>query len=389
MLRTMAEFGLNRERDSKYCELARIALSAAKRTGDPKLVSRALFECARAGGEEGRSELVQEAEGGIDELFEQPGVDVLPIAVLTKAFCRFFFWDYRTALTGLERVLAEDSRRINTAELGLLYSGLGIANHFLGQFAEARQAFVTALGLGTKVGDDFRVAQATSNLCAVEMTRGSFAESIKYGEMSVRIGEACSSAGLLPCYTNLMDSYLLVGREQEAIQCLENARKSIIPERRWKLRCAFLIEAASFSLSQRNQGLTLDLVAQLESLCRGREQAVPMPGPYWKLIIFRESLLGDPRQAYSLARSIFDRFASVCPFHSLDIAAVIAWLEEKTMGRLTEETEQRLALFDSLQAHGKKALLTLQGFLTHTSRMETSQSHQTRKGSTAREIVRP
>ena len=137
------------------------------------------------------------------------------------------------------------------------------------------------------------------------------------------------------------------------------------------MHCAFLIEAASFALSQRNQALSLDLVSQLEVVCRGREQAVPMPGPYWKLIIFKESVIGDPRRAYELAKTIFDRFYAVCPFHCLDIAAVMSWLERRMGEGITEQTNSRLRLFDSFGAHGKRALLTLQGFLTPNAQADS------------------
>ena len=161
-----------------------------------------------------------------------------------------------------------------------------------------------------------------------------------------------------------MDSYLLVGRESDAIQCLEKARKWLIPERRWRLRCAFFIEAAAFALSQHNHALALDLIAQLETLSRGREQAVPIPGPYWKLRVFRESHVSGYTQAHDLARQVFERLYDPCPFNCLDIAAVMAWLEQKTEGRVTEQTKQRLTLFEAFGAKGKRSLLTLQGFLT-------------------------
>jgi DNA-binding SARP family transcriptional activator/tetratricopeptide (TPR) repeat protein len=363
MLRAAVEFGLNRDRDTKYEETAKAALSAATTAGDIKLISRALFECARAGTEEGSTDLVKAAEAGIDELAERTGGELLPMVVLTKAFCRFFFWDHQAAVSELRRVLDSRSAHINTAELSFLYSGLGIARHFLGQFDDAREALLIALRAAHRIGDDFRASQIASNLCAVEMVGGHYQSAIEYGELGIRMGESSASGGLLACYTNLMDSYMLVGREADAIDCLKNARKWLIPERRWKLRCAFFTEAASFALSQQNHSLSLDLIGQLEALSRGREQAVPMPGPYWKLIIFRKAHVSSPREAYDLAKTMRERLYAICPFHSLDIAATAAWLERKMNGRVTAPTEDWLVLFDSLKAYGKKELLTLQGFL--------------------------
>jgi DNA-binding SARP family transcriptional activator len=363
MTRAAVEFGLNRDRGAKYCELAKVALESAEKSGEVKLVSRALFECARAGTEEGFLELVQTAEAGTDELIAKAPGERLPMVVLTKAFCRFSFWDYESAVKELEGVLDSTPGQINTAELCLLCSGLGIARYFLGHFQEAHDALVKSLSFANKLGDDVRVSQVASNLCAVELVQGNYDLAIQYGELGVRVGKACSTSGLLPCYTNLMDSYLLIGRESDATQCLEDARKWLVPERRWKLRCAFFTEAASFALSHQNQALALDLIEQLETIVRGREQAVPLPGPYWKLRVFRESHISSTGQAYDLARTTFDRLYRACAFHSLDVAATLAWLERKMEGRIRDETRNALGLFDTLGANGKKALLTLQGFL--------------------------
>jgi tetratricopeptide (TPR) repeat protein len=373
MMRAAVEFGLNRDGGSKYCDLAKLALEAAKKTGQVKLISRALFECARAGTEEGLLELVQTAETGTDELIGETLGERLPMVVLTKAFCRFSFWDYEAAVKELDGVLSSTLGQINTAESCLLYSGLGIARYFLGHFQEAHDALIRSLGFANKLGDDVRVSQVASNLCAVELVQGNYDLAIEYGELGTRVGEACASSGLLPCYTNLMDSYLLVGRESEALQCLDNARKWLIPERRWKLRCAFLTEAASFALSHHNHALALDLIEQLETMTRGRERAVPLPGPYWKLRIFRESHTSSTRQAYDLARATFDRLHRTCPFHSLDVAATLAWLERKIEGRIREGTQVSLGLFDMFNANGKKALLILQGFLESDSQWKRNE----------------
>jgi hypothetical protein len=88
-----------------------------------------------------------------------------------------------------------------------------------------------------------------------------------------------------------------------------------------------------------------------------------MPGPYWKLIVFREAHVSSPFKAHSLATTMRDRLYKTCPFHSLDLAAATTWLERKMNGRISEQSEGWLTLFDSLKAYGKKDLLTLQGFL--------------------------
>src|SRR2546427_6209079 len=185
MLRATAEFLLNRERGSKYGEVAVAALEAAKRTGEPDLVSQALFECARAGSEEGSTDLIRAAEAGIRELSESSDIENLPMAILTKAFCRFSLCDPLGALPHLEIIARLRSGKVNTAQLTYIYSGIGIANTFLGRFETACAAYTEALNLAKKVGDDTRVSQIAANLCTTHMNRGNYAESVSYGEMSV------------------------------------------------------------------------------------------------------------------------------------------------------------------------------------------------------------
>jgi len=147
------------------------------------------------------------------------------------------------------------------------------------------------------------------------------------------------------------------------VECLENARRWLVPQRRWKLQCAFFVEAASLALVQRNWALALDLIAQLEVLARDRENAVPMPGPYWKLKVFRKTQLGHIDEARAIVRSFSEMWKQTCPYHYLDILAVKAWMERTQQGRLTEETEAELGVFDEMDAVGRRTLLGLQGFL--------------------------
>src|SRR5213075_2474371 len=120
-----AEFQLNQESGERYSEIAKVALEAARDTGEASLISKALFECARAGTEE-----------GIDELARRVNVAELPMAILTKSFCRFSLGDPNQSLQQLQRQLQLSSSKANAAELAFLHSGIGIASHFLGRVEE-------------------------------------------------------------------------------------------------------------------------------------------------------------------------------------------------------------------------------------------------------------
>lgn len=372
MMRASAEFLLSSGLGPKYCEAARAALEAAKNTGDAQLIAQALFECARAGTEEGRLDLLQCAEDGVEELARTADLDTIPMAILTKGYCRFFLGDPSEARSRLQRVLRIGEPNANAAQLALIHSGLGITNHFLGRFDEAYQEHLAALELTRRVGDDARICTVAANLCTVLMNRGDYEDAIRYGKMSVKYGESCSSSTLLIAYTNLIDPYMLLGQESAARDCLEKATKWIGPERRWKLRLTFLAEAASFALMQRNIGLAIDLIGQLEGVTRGREIAIPMPGAYWKLKAFRMAHLGRSDDAYGAVSSLATRWRTTSVFAYLDLIATKAWLEQRNEGATKPETLDELQVFKHLGATGKRRLLVLQGFLEPPNRSEFS-----------------
>src|SRR6267378_4209980 len=363
MLRASAEFQVNRESSERYGEVAKSALDAAMDTTDPRLIAKALFECARAGTEEGLSNLIRAAEEGIDALAQTTDITNIPMAITTKAFCRFSLGDPQEACQQLQHYLQVNSANANAAELAFIHSGMGIASHFLGRVDDAIRSLSTALDLDKRVGDDARVSIIASNLCTVHMNRGDYHESIRYGQMTVRYGEASSSSGLLISYTNLIDPYMLLGQADAALECLERARRWLAPQKRWKLRLTFLLEAASFALMRRNVGLALDLISQMESTARGREDAVLMPGAYWKMRTFKMAHVGLLDEAYSTISSHGSTWKSRSVFHYLDLLAAKAWLETRATGGLSAETRHDLATFEILGLRGRRELLTLQGFL--------------------------
>jgi len=296
----------------------------------------------------------------------------MPMAILTKAFCRLFFMDPTQGLDHFRKAAELSKYNSNAAQMSFIYSGIGIASFVLCRFGEAFDAFSTALHLSKKVGDDSRISLLAANLCTLQVTRGRYDDAITYGRMSIALGEASSSSVLQMSYTNLMDACVLIGKEDAAIECMEGARRWLVPERRWKFRCGFLVETAAFALIQGNVGLALELIGQLEEIARDREEAVPMQGPYWKLRVFREAHLGHLQEAQRISASVSARFRATCPLHYLDLLAARAWLETWKSGQLTSETANDLGIFEETGAVGRKALLTAQGFLTPVCSLKPS-----------------
>src|SRR2546422_6697956 len=77
MFRASAEFLLNSEPGEKYCEIARSALERSRDSKDLRLIARSLFECARAGTEQGLIELLTLAEQEIEQLREKVDISTL------------------------------------------------------------------------------------------------------------------------------------------------------------------------------------------------------------------------------------------------------------------------------------------------------------------------
>src|SRR5262245_6711680 len=105
MMRASAEFLLNTEPGEKDCEVAKVALDFAEETDDPQLISRALFECARAGIEQGVGRLISIAEDGVSELGKRVDVNTIPVAVITRSFCQVSRMDWAACIDDLRNTM--------------------------------------------------------------------------------------------------------------------------------------------------------------------------------------------------------------------------------------------------------------------------------------------
>ena len=363
MLRASAEFVLNSEPGEKYCEVATAALECARKAGDPNLISRALFECARAGTEQGVTELVGIAEEGINELRRSVDITRMPIAFVTHAFCRMFRMDSAELLKDLEKFIQANRGTANAAQMAFVYSAMALAALNLCRLNEGLDAYLTAFELSKKVGDDARMSIMASNICVVQTARGLYQDAIEWGEMSIALGESSNSSALQMTYTNLVDSYILTGKEEAAVALMERARNWLVPKRRWKFHCGFLVVSAALELVRGNTSLALDIIRDMEAVGRGREDANPIPGPYWKLSIFRAGHIGSAAEAWRLVELSTAQLRVNCPLHYLDVLAAKAWLEIRTFGKNSSETLRDLATFEDAGAFGRIALLSAQGFL--------------------------
>ena len=363
MLRASAEFLLNSEPGEMYCEVARKALECATRTGDPHLISRALFECARAGTEQGVTKLVSIAENGIQELKLRIDIGTMPVAIVTQAFCRVFRMDSQECLQEVRQAIQANKATANAAQIAFMHSAMGLASLNLGELDDARDSYLTAFELSKKVGDDARMCVMASNICVIQVARGLYEDAIRWGELSVALGESSASSVAAMTYTNLVDAYVLVGRGDEALELMNRARRWLVPKRRWKLHVGFLVASAAFELIRGNTSLALDHIEEMEAIARDREEAVPIHGAYWKLRILRSAHVGTPEETQGLVTTSTELFRTRCPMQYLDVLGAKSWLENRTLGRNTPPTIRELHLFETYGVPGRRALLTAQGFL--------------------------
>jgi tetratricopeptide (TPR) repeat protein len=247
--------------------------------------------------------------------------------------------------------------------MSFVYSAKGLAFLSLARLTDAYDSYLTAFECAKRVGDDGRMSVLASNICVLQTARGEYDNAIEWGELSVSLGESSHSSALQMTYTNLVDPYVLTGRESEAVDLMQRARDWLVPRRRWKFHCGFLVVSAAFELIRNNISLALSLIRDLEEVARDREEAVPIQGAYWKLRIFKTAHMESLSEAERMAEIATARLRDRCPMQYLDILAAKAWLETKTLGRQTAATTAELHVFESFGAIGRRALLTAQGFL--------------------------
>jgi tetratricopeptide (TPR) repeat protein len=218
--------------------------------------------------------------------------------------------------------------------------------------------------LAEQMGDDSRVSLITANLCALYTLQGRFREAIETGLRSIEVGaRLLSQPRITNSYTNLAEAYMLSGQRDQALECLDAAKRLSSRQVSWRASVDFLCESANLALMMDDVSLALNLIGSIEGLATGREGAVPERGMFEKLRVFRAAHLEGYQSASTIAREALQTFRGRHSVYYLEALAASAWVEKRTVGLHTAETEEGLQSFQRLGAHGLKASLTAQGFL--------------------------
>src|SRR3989454_1042541 len=358
-----AEYLLAGQTGHLHSQAAERALNAARATGDSAFLGQALIEYARSGIEHGDENRVQAAQAEIAEVVRRPGLRDHGALHRAQGYCHYFFDDARSAAESFETAI-ESGAASNPVELSLAYNAYGISKQCLCNFQGAAEAFLSALELANKIGDDSRASIITANLSCTALYQGAYPQAIQYGLRSLDLrARSFSHSNELAAYANLAEAYLLSGDDDEALKCWERAATRAARHLTWRTSIEFLLESATFALAQGNLPSALTQIESAEKEAWGRERIVSEPGMFEKLRAFRAAHVSSPESATAIAAKARTRFRGRHPLHYLDAIAVTAWLERHISGEYSPETEKELQLFTTFRASGKQALLEAQGFL--------------------------
>ncbi len=351
--------------DSGACEAAGEALQSARQTGDLALIARALFEYARTGIEEGRSERVEAAAAECDRLLQLPGGSQEPMIFYAKAFCDYYSFEVDRAEVNLLTAISLLDSSAQPVRQSQFYTGLGVCRLANLEPHAALEAYARAVQLASNVGDDSRTSLINNARCAAEGIRGDFPRAIEYALESIALGRrALNQPSLVSAYLNLAELYALTGEIEKERGAFDSAQALLPRGQTWWTRVDFALHSASSALIHGNIPLALEYVSEAEILASGRECAAQDAGVLQKFRAFRAFHEQGPQEALSIAREAMGWFRGRNHLYYYTVLVVSAWAERMMRGDYSRETAQELQSFNHRPISGRKTLFAAQGFLT-------------------------
>ncbi|HEX9137830.1 MAG TPA: tetratricopeptide repeat protein, partial [Nitrospirota bacterium] len=360
-----AMYLLNMNSMAKHSEMAERALTIARECDDDELLARALFECGRAAIASGNLEMTRKTRDEIRKVLVRREGESPAMALHADAYCSYFLADLKEAATSAQRAVAGLGKGGDLGELAQAYTGLGNCMHALGRLKEARDCYALALQLSRKLGDDCRISIVTSNIAACYLVEGNIELAKAFGEESLDVGrKAPTQPGLLRTWTNLAFAYLISGDMDKAMECFGSWRRWIRNGRSWAANMEYWCDSAGMELALGNASEALELIATAERACDGKDGLVVNQGTFECMRVFSAYHTVGSRAAADLGKSFLKRFeACGHVIAQAELLAVGAWLEMQTGGAVSDATQARLGIFDDYRLPGKRAILTIQGFL--------------------------
>jgi tetratricopeptide (TPR) repeat protein len=220
------------------------------------------------------------------------------------------------------------------------------------------------LDLNVRIGDDSRASLLLANLASLESTRGHFESGLSFAQRALEYARAdVSQPHEVMIHLVLMENYALLGRIGEAQVAMDSARASLESTPTVMNRLQFDLEGASFALLMGNLRLALSLIDDAEQAWQGQELFLQDAGIFERLRSFRAA----HTQGLPAARDLLDaagrRFKTVHPHYYVNLLPMKAWLEARTDGKYSRETEEEIGLLKGLDLAGKRIMWAAQGFL--------------------------
>jgi tetratricopeptide (TPR) repeat protein len=363
LLSARAEYLLSREGGRTYRTVASAALEAARNTNDPKLIVRALFECARAAKEIGEEETFFTARDELKRLLTDSAYDALPEAHYANAFCEIAIARARTAELHMRQAIALLGHRASKTQEAMLRNALGVVCHSQCKIQDACVAFSEALELTERIGDDARASMLAANLSTSLTLRGEYQAAISIGNYAIERGlKAPNQPMMVLVYGNMMDPYILTGAVDSARHCLSAAKEWLRHDRSWFARRTLLLEEISLELMTQNVDGFLRVLVEIDREDQGRERINSHPGSVAKYHAYKAALNNEPHLALEITAVTAAEFKSDCPLAYIDALAGKAFVEAR-FGAKYETTDFVRTTLCGYGMHGKLAALEKEGFL--------------------------
>lgn len=364
-LQATAEYLINRRGAPTQIEAAARAVSAARASGDPELLVRALFEHARSGVEGGQEAPLVEARETIRGLLVTSSDASWPMAHYCLGYCSYYLdQDPGCAADSLRRAVKMLEGTRNLGEFSLALNGLGLCLIELFAFGESEKAISKAFEIARRMADDSRCSIVSANLCTLFSCRGRFDEAIAAGLQSVRLGRrAFNQPLLMQAHLNLAEAYMLAGMPDSARRYRDEAPQWLASDSTWRATVEFLCENASLALLEGDVAQALELVRRAEVEAEGKEHRLTPILAFHKWRVFRAYHTRGVKEAHEVAIVSRDQFRNRSPLGYFEAAAVLGWVEMKMHGAISAETNRDRILFEATGAAGRLSLLTAQGFL--------------------------
>ena len=364
-MQATAMYLVNEDTGQSHFAAADDALAVAMTVNEPDLIARALFEYARSGVAAGNEERVRAARSLIDKRLRDGKSSGSPVLNYAHGFCDYFLFEPQAAAESLERARSLLADTQNIAELSFIDNGYGNCKYQLCEFEAARKSYLSGLELASKIGDDSRASIISANVCGVLSTLGDYHSAIQFGEQSLVLGNrALNQPMLVAAFTSLAEAYILGGKTNKALQCLESAREWVGKRRSWSATVEYLCQSACAALMMGNLSLAIDLIGRAEGTARGRERSVPVAGVFAKLRILRAAHVAGPDAALRMSAEALAMFRGRHPLYYLMVLAAASWLEKSSFGHYSSRTEMELTALREPAVAGLRALQAAQGFST-------------------------